>query len=322
MRLAVDYAKALGHEPAGTGTAQLEDWSRVGGRPGSFWRIGFDDASISLETSGLLQHYGWGGKYDPKKLPPGDPFVDDEAAWEFAEDALAPFSVPDGLYRDRIRREPEQDLRAATVSLFFEVRPNGYPTNGGDSAHVTVRNRDRKIISVSISRGWSYESPNIKISETQAIEIAANHTKSSRDGWKTEVRYMIGAGAGAPESIRQLSEQRTFRLCYNVFSNRGNVVIDSVTGDVVAFMVPAGRATGSPPVTSKKPSAKVEKVPVPSKVYAHPKYKPIPKAAGFEPDSPETPTRDSAPEGTSLPLLGGVALVTGLVGFAFVRWRR
>lgn len=323
VRIAREYAIALGHEPAGTGTAQLEDSSRIGGRPGSFWDVSFDDASVMLDRSGLLQQYGWGGKYDPKKLPPGDPFVDDEAAWEFAEDALAPFSVPEGLYRDSIRRDPEQDLRAATVSLFFEVRPNGYPTNGGDSAHVTVRNRDRKIIAVSISRGWSYESPNIKISETQAIEIAANHTKSSRDGWKTEVRYMIGAGAGAPESIRQLSEQRTFRLCYNVFSNRGNVVIDSVTGDVVAHRVPASSAASTPQANSKKPSARVEKVPVPSKVYAHPKYKPIPKESRSDVQGPETaPVREPGAADSTLPIIGGFAAGFVALGYVFVRWRR
>lgn len=273
-----------------------------------------------LDRSGLLQQYGWGGKYDPKKLPPGDPFVDDEAAWEFAEDALAPFSVPDGLYRDSIRREPEQALRAATVSLFFEVRPHGYPTNGGDSAHVTVRNRDRKIISVSISRGWNYESPNVKISVTQAIEIAANHTKSSPDEWKTRLRYGIGGSADAPEAMRRLSEQRTFRLCYDVFSSRGNVVIDSVTGDVVAFMVPAGRTINSPAATSQGPS--VQRVPVPSKIYAHPQYKSIPTPAGFESETSEAPSQDALPDGTNLPFIGGVSVVIALVGLAFVRWRR
>lgn len=323
VRIARNYAVALGHDPTGNGTAHLEDWSKVGGRSGGFWDVSFDDASVMLDRAGLLEQYGWGGTYDPKKLSPGDPFVDDEAAWEFAEDALAPFGVPDGLYRDSIRREPEQDLRAATVSLFFEVRPNGYPTNGGDCAHLTVRNRDRKIISVGISRGWKYEKPNIKVTEAQAIVIAANHTKSSREGWRTSLRYTIGSRPDAPEPMRQLSEQRTFRLCYNVFSNRGNVVVDSVTGDVVAFMVPASSATHSPAATSKRPSASVEKVPVPSKIYAHPKYKPIPpqRSTPSEPTSPELVSRDSAPEDAHLPLIGGVVAGTVVLGFVLLRRR-
>lgn len=306
VRLATGYARAVGHPLQGKVDAQLT----VG--PYATWIVNFGDAMIMMELTGLLASFTADVKSD-ENHPHRDPFVNDEAAWEFAEDVLAPLGVAEGLHRVTLEREPSY------VNLHFGTRPFGYPAMGGNSASVSVRKRDRKVTSLGISRGWSYEAPNIKVTEAQAIATAKKHLKAFSDGWTTGLSYWVIYVPEASDAVRQLYEQRTSRLFYDVWSEEGSVLIDSITGEVAT--------TGRPDPDAVEPVGKsttiLEIAAFPSKIYAHPKYKPIPKTAGLEPDLKTGPlARDPAPEGTNLPLIGGVAVVTGLVGFALARWRR
>lgn len=305
VRLATGYAKSLGYAPSGTGDAKLVDTIPVG------WHVTFDNASVMLELTGLLSSAFGGGPSDPDKLPPADEFANDDAAWDFAEDVLAPLRVPEGLHREGLYRE------RGYISLVFGVRPFGYPAQGGNSASVTIRAQDRQVVMVGIGRGWNYEAPNIKITEAEAIAIAEKHVKAPSATWTTHLCYWTILLPDSSEAIRTLFERQTSRLFYVIRSEVNGVIVDTVTGDVVTTgqlslaHEPAG-------ISRKIP----ESVAIPSKVYSHPKYKPIPKAVGFESGSTAPVAQDPAPEGTSLPLITGVAVVTGVVGFALGRWRR
>jgi len=51
--------------------------------------------------------------------------------------------------------------------------------------------------------------------------------------WGAVMSYETANRPDAPRAIRDLNAQRTMRLCYNVTSAWGTVIVDSVTGEVV-----------------------------------------------------------------------------------------
>jgi hypothetical protein len=74
------YSRLLNHDPSGRASAKLSSFPHLGGGDETFWDVSFDDASVMLDSQGLLRKFGWGGKHDPSKLPPGNPFTEDGAA--------------------------------------------------------------------------------------------------------------------------------------------------------------------------------------------------------------------------------------------------
>lgn len=318
LRLAREYSLTLGHDPSDRGAVKYVEHPNAPGGAGQ-WEVVFGDARFRLEPSGLLARFRWMGAVEQDALAPGDSFAEDDQAWEFAEGVLAPLQVADGLYRASLQRLSEQPDQAAAVLLRFENRPFGYVAVVGNSATVTVRNSDRKILSLSIVRGWKYEEPNVQISANQAKQLAAQESKLSTENWNTILQYWA-FGSDAPTSIRSLYARRTARLCYNVYFEGKDVTIDSVTGDVINFDKAAEKATPSA-------GSNLANEAVMSQIYQNPKYKPAPKIEEVPPPMPSADpkgddSRTQEPGSPSLPLIGGVSAGVAAVIFMFMRSRR
>lgn len=250
VRRARDYAVSLGHVPKGEGQIDKNDTMTKFGQ--ERWRVAFEDASVTIDSSMLLAAYSWSGKFNAAKAPKANPLVREGDAWELAEKVLARLKAAKGLVRSRITGLENEDNPDWQVWLHFQEKPHGYAAEVGNSASVSFRTRNRQVLSVHIGRGWTYEPPNIQITKAKAIEIAAAKMKSPKEGWKTELKYW--------RVVKSDSQERVSRLCYVVYSRYGFVNIDSVTGEVVSFgtpPVPASPGTPSSPRSESNSKAPI-----------------------------------------------------------------
>lgn len=194
--------------------------------------------NVIMRTDGSFRSYS---NPRPKTDRSGSPdhLADDESAWRAAEAILAKFEVPTGLARHRIVRELEQEHANAAVYCHFNTRPYGYQSWAGNSASVRLDQTDGTPTRVIISSGWTYEPPNIRVSQQQAITKAQEVYGGSAEEWHVELMYMVGASQDLPQYIREMAANKIQRLCYSLSrdtpDNSYGVWVDSVTGQVLSF---------------------------------------------------------------------------------------
>lgn len=228
------FALSFGHSPSGRGSAVLTQRQAFRGPSISLWEVTFDKVVVALSERGELYSFRY---LEPGKLEESSvrsPEPTEEESWQLAEKTLAPLGVPPGLYRSAFFKTPAGTGTPGFTTLVFEVRPHGYAALGGNIAMVGFHNASRQVRTVQVSRHWTYERPQIRISASKAKEIVADKTNTKAALWQSALCYVAEGGPKAPKAIRELCFKRTMRLCYELRSNhRGTVIVDSVTGEVV-----------------------------------------------------------------------------------------
>lgn len=160
-------------------------------------------------------------------------FTADESAWKHMENLVSKVAPPSGLFRSSLKRVGQVGGAPPLIRFTLLPRPFGYEAEGGNIISAAIRRTDGKLHSLYIGRGWTYEKPNIKISATQASKIASSALPGIAT-WHATLKYTTSPYSHAPAEIVKLNRAKTMRLCYYVASQQGTVVVDSVTGKVVA----------------------------------------------------------------------------------------
>jgi hypothetical protein len=171
--------------------------------------------NIIKATDGSFGSYGYSG---PKAERPGSPdqLASDEAAWRAAESVLERFELPSGLERHRIKRNEGTQHTPATAYCYFNPRPHGYQSWVGNTASVLLDQNDGTPITVGISSGWTYEPPNIQVSERQAISKAQEIYGGGESEWESSIMYRVGANQNMPPYMREMAANKVQRLCYSL----------------------------------------------------------------------------------------------------------
>ncbi len=185
---------------------------------------------VSLYPDGRFRYYT-DARRSPDRSGTGH-FPSEEDAWQAAEALLARFETPEGLLRYQIKEGTDA---VPVTRCYFRPRPHGYPADTGNTATVTFQKRDGAVLDLSISSGWTFEPPNIQISESQAKVIASERMGGAPEDWRGSLVYWAGSSPRHSQAIRQLAGQKIQRLVYSFVrrGDRAGIFIDSVTGDVI-----------------------------------------------------------------------------------------
>lgn len=178
-------------------------------------------------------------------LPKGgapDKYETDEAAWRAFEDVLArvDLDLPEGLERHRLERVSHEG-QDYVYRFYMRLRPYGYEALGGWKIRGEIQRITGRVVSIVHSRpGWTYEPPNVQVSEAQAIEKAVETMGGPASEWRVELKYGTANYDRAPEYFRSLISQQVMRLLYRLqrydaASGKSSLIsIDSVTGAVLS----------------------------------------------------------------------------------------
>jgi hypothetical protein len=237
VALARSYARRVESGFVGEQARVLRDPER---QELSVW---FSQASVYVDllSDGGFRSYRY-AKGDPDPYRP-EWFSSDEQVWRAAEALLARFETPPGLERHRlVRTDPIPVIRC-----FFNVRPYGYQSWAGNTATVEFRKGDGKPLKVSISKGWTYGAPNIRVTEAQARAKACEVYGGDPSSWRTKLYWEVGYSPRDPQYIQELARQKIARLVYGLWRETAGrpevmVIVDTVTGQVVTH----GRFGGKP----------------------------------------------------------------------------
>jgi hypothetical protein len=100
-----------------------------------------------------------------------------------------------------------------------------------------------RVIELGISRGWTYEPPNVKIAKHDAIAKALQTFGVKEKAWTCELSYWAVGNSEAPSELQQMYASKVARLHYVVSrqNNKGAptskklyecVLVDSKSGQV------------------------------------------------------------------------------------------
>ena len=256
---ALEYAARIGY----TSERQLFIVFRESNPPSILVTID-ERVNVFLRTDGSFRNYS-NPRLKTDRSGSPDLLSDDETSWRAAEAVLAKFELPDGLERHRIVRQESTDYIPATVHCFFNARPFGYQSWAGNTARVLLDQSDGTPIEVSISSGWTYEPPNIRVSQQQAIAKAQDVYGGSIEDWHVELMYLKGSNRGMPEYMREMAANKIQRLWYSASRDSQDttylVLIDSVTGHVFPYGTTGSTQKPNATYSNESPRAESQKKP-------------------------------------------------------------
>lgn len=160
-------------------------------------------------------------------------FASDDAAWTNLEQRLSAMELQVEPNRRKIQHEPRVGGKPPVIKFTMHPRPYGYRALGGNRVQAQVQAVTGKLMSLMVGSGWTYEEPNIRITEAEAKRTAANTLGGEPREWEYTLTYETSGRDDAPAETRRLYQQKVMRLCYNLGSDYGSVLVDTVTGDVV-----------------------------------------------------------------------------------------
>lgn len=166
-------------------------------------------------------------------------FRSDGEAWSALEKLLKKVGMPEGVERGPIK------LGDTKIQFTMHSKPYGYKALSGNLVNAELHAVTGKVISLHLGRGWKYEKPNIVIKPEDAIKSAVKIYGGKPADWKHVLSYETNPNPEAPFAIRNLNTKKTMRLCYNLSSKFGSVIIDTVTGEVVAKGSPLSPQTAT-----------------------------------------------------------------------------
>lgn len=205
--------------------------------------VSFGEVVTSLKNDGTFLCF-----YSMRRatlLPKGgapDKYETDEAAWRAFEEVLSriELDLPEGLERHRLERVSHEG-QDYVYRFYMRLRPYGYETLGGWKISGEIQRITGRVVSIVHSRpGWTYEPPNVQVSESQAIEKAVETMGGPASDWRVELKYGTMNYDRAPEYFKALISQQVMRLIYRMqrydpqTKVSSLISIDSVTGAVLS----------------------------------------------------------------------------------------
>lgn len=212
-------------------------------------------------------------------------FADENSIWKRGRQMLRQADIDRAsFFNSDFKQNPDgaakNEASRGRASMTFEEHPHGYPThNNGNSVTVTIDLQDGSLIEMFVFDGWSYATPNIKVTQAEAektaFAIASRQPRidaSLLGSPDSELQYSItndGLGIAGGDAIRKRHE---VRLCYRFSYNGVQVMIDSETGQCVggttdrkqiplkefkALLAKKRKGKGKPPASPLKPKSKV-----------------------------------------------------------------
>ncbi|MBX7132007.1 MAG: hypothetical protein K1X67_04935 [Fimbriimonadaceae bacterium] len=200
-------------------------------------QVSFGDTFVWLTGSGSFRAFASPSKGPHEPTAEPDKYATDEAAWRAFEAILAGFELPSGLERLDFVRDSKGEA-PYTMRFTMRPRPYGYDVDGGNGVRGALHRKTGQVLSLSITGGWIYEAPNVRVSRQQAIEATRLAHGGDAQEWRVSLKYSSIGDANAPAHVRELNASKTMRLFYFLRSARGSVTVDSVTGDIVRFIAP------------------------------------------------------------------------------------
>lgn len=198
----------------------------------SFIEVNDGEAMVRLSPPGSFKGFS---ELDPRELIDGEnqKGLTEAQAWVRAEKILANLDAPSGLTRLSSRKKQAGNGPPGMYQMVFAPRPHGFIAESGNVAFVHIKQSTGQVVFAAISRGWTYESPNVQIAPEQAKLIAAKVEGGDPSDYASAIKYYASAAQSAPASFRKLFDGKVMRLCYILDAQGKSVIVDSVTGDVV-----------------------------------------------------------------------------------------
>ncbi len=225
-----------------------------------FVRVYIDEAWISLQSTGRLSGISIGGEQLRPRGGSPDKYRTDEEAWNALDEVInrLDLDLPPGLKRSELTKL-ESDQGQDYAYLFY-MRPDshGYENSMGNYLAAELHRITGKVLHISVARGHTYEAPNIRITEEQAVAKAvAKLGGSPADFTGRELKYFSMSYDEAPDYFKELIRNKVMRLMYLMSAPQGTAMIDSVTGDLVTTMH-IDSSPGKPVKKSVATSAKLK----------------------------------------------------------------
>lgn len=221
-------------------------------------QVFFGDATTTLRADGTFMSFSVRGHaLEPKGGAP-DLYRTDEAAWRALDEIMnrVDLALPTELEPHKLEREDSVGLDYV-LRLTMRLRPYGFETRSGHYLVAEIHRITGKLLYLSLpGTGWTYEPPNIRVSEAQAIEKAIETLGGEPYEWDVDLKYATSSFDRSPEYFKPLISQRIMRLLYRVTKFDGHsstaiVVVDSVTGNVIASeILTVDKAGGADAATS------------------------------------------------------------------------
>ncbi len=127
-------------------------------------------AAVRLDSKGLFTGY-IDLKPNTSSSPVGARPVNTEAdAWVAFDRIKGAIDASEGQI---VRNAERMDARPGPPAQWLVATrpmPNGYPTMGGNEVKASIREQDGRFLLVSVSRGWTFEAPNIKVSKEASLD--------------------------------------------------------------------------------------------------------------------------------------------------------
>jgi hypothetical protein len=152
----------------------------------------FDEVMIGLESDGTF--IGCSNMSAASHLPKGgapDKYRTDEEAWRALEDVIASLDLdlPAGLERSSVRRMGgsggDEEYGDYVYSFYMRPKPYGYEHSGGNYLAAEMHRITGRVLSLSVARGWTYEPPDIRVTQEQAIAKAISVLANQATGRST-----------------------------------------------------------------------------------------------------------------------------------------
>lgn len=228
---AIDKAKAiradfLQTQASHTGKTYAE-LSKIG------WRVSLGKMSIILDAESLeLYTYA---DYDTIGLSQKENLTDQDLVPEGELKATADRIVsllPPADYADVAITRPNRESGSRHITFLYYPKPFGYSSKGfGNNTSVALDAITGNITYVSRASGWSYQEPNILVTEAEAHQIASEKSGHSEDKVSLVVlKFSLGQSGRLSERILK---DKKLRLGYGFSIPNGHIIIDAETGEVL-----------------------------------------------------------------------------------------
>lgn len=217
------------------------DFEHVANRPGAVTvRVSEPGTSVVLDQQGLLRSYSHTANIVGSQGLNARREATDEANWSALEAKLTALRLPHTFRRIKFKRVKGNEKRPDALRFMLEMLPFGYRADPKAEVFAWMGAASGEVFALNLTTGWDYEGPKVRVSYEEAIAQAIRIYGGEPADWKYSLTYEADASEDAPSEIRELTQRRIQRLCYNLYSAPGSVLVDSVTGEVLFYGSPFG----------------------------------------------------------------------------------
>lgn len=224
VQRADDYARKLGAKQRIGDDAYIEDFAK-----GQAWRVQGDEVSVTVNRDLSFGYFSDASREARITGSSEERYTTGEAAVAHVRQRLEDV----GLSADQPIKRTKNGVGVDSSNLlvFLGPSPYGYETSRNET-FLQIHRVTGLIISLGRGPTWAFEPPNIRVTQAEAVQRARDMLGGETRDWRSTLRYetITDKVTGMP-SLRSLNERRIARLCYRVGSDRGHILVDSVTGE-------------------------------------------------------------------------------------------